>query len=225
MCIGSPSFSVWSLRAQRSPNHQSEPLCFFVFDYHTSDEHRIYFNQLELEFLLGIFEAATLFIHSTSQLDVWRASTKVSLFVPKVPPKKKQPPKPWNPKSYSPIFFFGQPPAPSFPLFFFKGPPLYFGRRRIFCLKNKKPFAEVFLFAPKVRNNLFIFGGEVFGLCQEEKSLEVGTWKGRLEELGTRGSGWKSQVEVTMMALVGGGGVFRLLVFFLLGTMGSRDIQ
>ena len=78
----------------------------------------------------------------------------------------------------------------------------------------------MFLFAPKVRNNLFIFGGEVFGLCQEEKSLEVGTWKGRLEEPGTRGSGWKSQVEVTMMALVGGGGVFRLLVFFLVGDDG-----
>ena len=86
---------------------------FFVFDYNTSDEHRIYFNQLESEFLLGIFEV---FIHSTSQLDVWRASTKVNLFIPKVPPHKNNLQNPWNPKSYSPIFFFGQPPAPSFPL-------------------------------------------------------------------------------------------------------------
>lgn len=139
---------------------------FFVFDYCTSDQHRIYFNQLELGIQLGIFEAATLFIHSTSQLDVWRASTKVSLFVPKVPPKKKQPPKPWNPKSYSPIFFFGQPP----PLFL--SPPLYFGRRRIFCLKKyiKTHLCRGVSFCPEgPKQPLYFWGGGFRTMPRREK--------------------------------------------------------
>lgn len=177
---------------------------FFVFDYNTSDEHRIYFNQLESEFLLGIFEV---FIHSTSQLDVWRASTKVNLFIPKVPPHKNNLQNPWNPKSYSPIFFFGQPPAPSLFLSFFQKTrtPCILDDGESFVEKNiKKHLRRGVSFCPegpKQPPYFFRFGGRFSDYAKKRKALKLAREKAASRSC----QGWKSQVEVTMGACLRGG--------------------
>ena len=159
------------------------------------------------------YEAAMLFIHNTSQLDVWRASTKVNLFIPKVPPHKNNLQNLGIRKViHQSSFLVNPPPRPFLSFFFLKDPPCILDDGESFVEKNiKKHRCRGVSFTPKVRNNLFFFrfGGRFSDYAKKRKALKLAREKAASRSC----QGWKSQVEVSG-GLLGGGVFFLLLVIF-----------
>lgn len=218
MCIGSPSFSVWSLRAQRSPNHQSEPLCFLFLTTVPQTSIGYISTSWSWESNLGFLKlprcSSTALPNSTFDVHPQKSASLSQKFHP----KKNNLQNLGIRKVIHQSSFLVNPPPP-FPL----SPPVFWTTKNLLLKKIYKntPLQRCFFLPRRSETTSLFLGGRFSDYAKKRKALKLAREKAASRSC----QGWKSQVEVTMMALVGGGGVFRLLVFFWLGTMGSRDIQ
>lgn len=166
MCIGSPSFSVWSLRAQRSPNHQSEPLCFLFLTTVPQTSIGYISTSWSWESNLGFLKlprcSSTALPNSTFDVHPQKSASLSQKFHP----KKNNLQNLGIRKVIHQSSFLVNPP----PLFL--SPPLYFGRRRIFCLKKyiKTHLCRGVSFCPEgPKQPLYFWGGGFRTMPRREK--------------------------------------------------------